>query len=91
MNPPPDFLTQGFPPFPRSLWCEREQNTTMHTIEFVANHNNRVSYYKTCCGCKEAYQKLMGLGVDIADPRRAEVMPVTEYVFLVLHSEDVIA
>lgn len=91
MNPPPDFLTKGFPPFPRSLWCEREQNTTMHQLEFVANTDNRVSFYKTCLGCKEAYSKLMGLGVDIEDPRKADVMPVTEYVFLVLRPEEVTA
>lgn len=91
MKPPANFLTKGFPPFTAKMWCEREQDTTSHEVEFVANTNNRVSYYKTCRGCKEAYDKLLGLGVDIEDPRKADVMPVTEYVFLVYHPEDVIA
>lgn len=93
MKPPVDFLTKGCPPFTAKMWCEREQDTTSHKVEFVANHNNKVSYYKTCVTCKERYQKLLGLGVDLEDPRKADVMPVTEYVFLVYHEEkeDVIA
>lgn len=90
MKPPVDFLKRGYPPFNASMWCVREQDTTMHTLEFVANKNNRVSYYKTCLGCKERYEKLMGLGVDIEDPRKADVMPVTEYVFLVYRRENVL-
>ncbi len=91
MQPPADFLTKGFPPFKAKMWCELEQDTTSHEVEFVANKDNRVSYYKTCVECKQAYDKLKRLGVDKPNPRKADVMPVTEYVFLLHRPEDVIA
>lgn len=94
MKPPVNFLKKGCPPFKAKMWCELEQDTTTHEVEFVANKDNRVSYFKTCVECKQAYDKLTKLGVDKPNPRKADVMPVTEYVFLVYKDQvkaDVIA
>lgn len=89
MQNPPEFLRRGFS-MAAAQYCQEEDDTTMHTIEFVAHTDNHVQYYRTCNGCKASYDKLLGLGVDMPNPRKADVCPLQEYVFLVLHPADVL-
>ena len=90
MNNPPEFLRPGFT-MPAPAYCEHEGDTTMHTFEMVAHTDNHVQYYKTCNACKLAYERLLGLGVDMPSPRKADVIPIAEYVFLVLRPADILA
>jgi len=86
---PPEFLRQGFT-MHANVWCEAEGRINRHLIEIVNHDDNHVSYWKTCCDCKDAYDRLTRLGVDRENPRRADRMKTVEWVFLCLHPEDVI-
>ena len=89
MDNPPEFLRPGFS-MPAAQFCEKENDTTMHTIEFVGKTEGHVQYYRTCNACKVAYEKLLGLGVDMPSPRKADVLPIQEYIWLVLKPADIL-
>lgn len=86
----PDFLTKGFC-MSANIWCEREKAITPHLLEVVSHKDNVVNLWKTCKQCEIAHAKLLRLGVMTPEPRIADATPVAEYVFLVLHGEDIIA
>lgn len=87
---PPDFLAKDFV-LHAPAWCEKEGRINRHELVIVEHLNGFVSYWKTCLDCQIAHAKLSALGVSMEHPKRADRMPVTEWVFLVLHPEDVIA
>jgi len=87
---PPDFLSEGFV-MHANVWCEKEGRVNRHELQLVSHASNRISFWKTCLDCQVEFVTLKRLGVEKPDPKRADVMPVTEWVFLVLHPEDIIA
>lgn len=87
---PPDFLQKKFV-LHAPAWCEKEGRINRHEFEIVDHADGFISYWKICLDCQIAHAKLSALGVSKEHPRRADRMPVTEWVFLVLHPEDVVA
>ena len=87
---PPDFLTKGFC-LSANVWCEKEKAITPHLLEVVSHDNNHINIWRTCKDCEVAHARLSKLGVTLDEPRKADRLPVTEYVFLCLHPEDIIA
>lgn len=87
---PPDFLQPNFT-MHANVWCEKEGRINRHLLEIVKHDDNHISYWRTCCDCKHEYDTLKRLGVEKPNPRKADRMPTTEWVFLVLHPEDIIA
>ena len=74
-----------------NVWCEREGRVNRHELQLVEHTNNHISYWKTCESCLHEYTALKPLGVEKPNPKKADRMPITEWVFLVLHPEDIIA
>lgn len=86
----PEFLRPGFT-MKANVWCTREGCINRHELELVKHEDNHIRYWKTCLDCQIRYAKLTKLGVPCADPRIPEVVSTTEWVFLCLHPEDIIA
>lgn len=90
MNPAPDFLKKDFE-LHANIWCDHEGRITRHLLKLVDHADNFVSYWKTCEDCYNSYERLKSLGVTKTHPRLPDRVPTAEWVFLVLHPEDVIA
>lgn len=86
----PDFLSKKFR-FPAHVWCEKEGSITLQDLELVEHNGTHVSFWKTCRDCATAHATLKKLGRPSADPQIADRMPTTEWVFLVMSPECVIA
>lgn len=86
---PPEFLRKDFELY-ANVWCHHEGRINRHKLVLVKHDENHISYWKTCLSCQHEYETLRRLGVDKKHPIVADRMPTTEWVFLCLHSEDVI-
>lgn len=87
---PPEFLEVGHSLY-ANVWCQAEGRINRHKLVLVKHDENHISYWKTCLDCQHEHDTLKRLGVDKPNPRIADRMPTTEWVFLNLHPSDVIA